>query len=216
MTHTFKTSGSTGEPKTIVHDDLTGYAYSACGLYTYTHRDRVLNLYPVDSIAHKTLTAGPMELLGGENYDLEWNPYAFCRTVEEFKPTVVGMAPGHLLQLLKTKDWYSLDMSGVRGVILGAAPVDQHMINQLHWRGVDTVYHTYGMTENPPPVFIGKNTPTFSLRTVNSHLFEVEFPEGHLHINGKPTNDIFDVDGDTITFLRRTEEAVNTTWKYQP
>lgn len=215
MTHTFKTSGSTGEPKTITHDDLTGYAYNACGLYHYTHRDRVLNLYPVDSIAHKTLTAGPMKLLGGENIDLAWNPYSFCKTFKMFEPTVVGMAPGHLNQLIRTKEWYSLNMTNTR-VILGAAPVDQDMIDNLHFRGVDIVYHTYGSTENPPPFMIGKNTTTFSLRTINSHLFDYEFVDGHLWINGKPTNDIFDINGDTITFLRRTNEAVNTTWKYQP
>lgn len=215
MTHTFKTSGSTGEPKTIQHEDLTPYAYNACGLYAYTHRDRVLNLYPTDSIAHKTLTAGPMELLGGEYLDLEWNPYSFCQAVKKFDPTVIGMAPGHLNQLIKTKDWHSLDLTGTR-VILGAAPINQDMLNQLNWRGVATVYHTYGSTENPPPFMVGKNSTSFSLRTVNSHLFNYEFDNGHLYINGEPTNDIFDVDGDTATFVRRTEEAVNATWKYQP
>ena len=89
-------------------------------------------------------------------------------------------------------------------------PQQQAMIDDFVRKGVKTVANWYGMTEVPPPVFVGYNTESFDFK---SNEYTVEFTdEGECVINGFYTGDLFDVV--TKKFLtRKTIPSNIKTWK---
>jgi long-subunit acyl-CoA synthetase (AMP-forming) len=95
-------------------------------------------------------------------------------------------------------------------MVTGSGPVSQAMIDDFVSKGVQTVANWYGMTEMPPPVFVGYNTESFDFK---SNGYTVEFTdEGECVIDGFYTGDLFDVV--TKKFLMRKNTLSNTrTWK---
>jgi hypothetical protein len=85
------------------------------------------------------------------------------------------------------------------------------MIDAFRDRGVQLVANWYGMTEMPPPVFVGYNTSFFDFTAKNG--YTVDFTdEGECVINGFYTGDLFDIS--TKSFLMRKHVTSNTkTWK---
>ena len=95
-------------------------------------------------------------------------------------------------------------------MVTGSQTVNQSIIDNLKQRGVKHVSNWYGMTEMPPPVFVGSNSESFNFTTKSG--YSVDFTnEGECIINGFFTGDIFDLD--SKKFLRRKDEANNDTWK---
>jgi long-subunit acyl-CoA synthetase (AMP-forming) len=95
-------------------------------------------------------------------------------------------------------------------MVVGSGLCSQEMIDSFRARGVKLVANWYGMTEMPPPVFVGYNSEAFDF--VPKDGYTVEFTdEGECVINGLYTNDMFDVT--TKKFLRRKNNATNSTWK---
>jgi hypothetical protein len=87
------------------------------------------------------------------------------------------------------------------------------MIDAFRDRGVQTVANWYGMTEMPPPVFIGYNSESFDFTPTDG--YTVDFTdEGECVINGLHTGDIFNVT--ERKFLKRKVTANGNTWKTQP
>ena len=86
------------------------------------------------------------------------------------------------------------------------------MITAFRDRGVQTVANWYGMTEQPPPVFVGYNTANFDFTAKQG--YAVEFTDqGECVINGFATGDIFDVK--QKIFLKRKVATNGNTWKTQ-
>ena len=98
-------------------------------------------------------------------------------------------------------------MSSVRYMVTGSQPVSQELIDSLRNKGVQLVANWYGMTEFPPPVFIGYNSSAFDF-TSN---YDIEFENGECIINRHRTGDVFDVN--SRTFLTRKDKVSNDTWK---
>ena len=95
-------------------------------------------------------------------------------------------------------------------MVTGSTLITQPLIDSLRDKGVQTVANWYGMTEMPPPVFIGYNTASFDFTPKNG--YSIDFTEeGECVVNGMLTGDIFDLS--TKTFVRRMVPATNTTWK---
>jgi long-subunit acyl-CoA synthetase (AMP-forming) len=97
-------------------------------------------------------------------------------------------------------------------MVTGSGPVTQLMIDDLLSKGVKTVANWYGMTEQPPPVFVGYNSEQFDFTATPG--YTVEFTDaGECVINGFPTGDLFDVVNKR--FLKRIDEVSSTkTWKH--
>jgi hypothetical protein len=85
------------------------------------------------------------------------------------------------------------------------------MIDDFISKGVNTVANWYGMTEQPPPVFVGYNSEAFDFTPSGD--YAVEFSdEGECIINGFYTGDIFDLP--SRKFLKRKSNSINgNTWK---
>ena len=109
-------------------------------------------------------------------------------------------------------------MSCVKYMVTGSSKIDQSFIDEFKNRGVQKIANWYGMTEAPPPVMIGYDSPTFDLGTINQDRWHVMFrPLGeHIRlaecmINGVATGDIFDME--TMQFHSRKDNSNGKTWK---
>jgi hypothetical protein len=104
-----------------------------------------------------------------------------------------------------------MDLSCVRYMVTGSGKVSQPMIDDFLSKGVKLVANWYGMTENPPPVFLGYNSESFDFTPKQGHVIEFK-DDGECVIDGFDTGDIFDVT--TKLFVRRKSVLTNSsTWK---
>ena len=136
--------------------------------------------------------------------------FNYIKIFKEFQPTYISLIPRHYDILKQTKGWDNFDMSCVRYMVTGSSNITQSMIDAFREKGVQTVANWYGMTEMPPPVFVGYNTAEFDFTPKEG--YSVEFTdEGECVINGWPTGDLFDVK--QKVFLTRKINPNGNTWK---
>lgn len=210
MKVTVLTSGSTDTPKHIFHSDLRPHIERSINEIGLTPSDTVLDVFPANVIAHYTVTAMPAIMSGAHLVSATFDPYTYIKLFNEVQPTYISLIPRHYELLSKTKGWSNFDMSCVRYMVTGSNKISQAMIDDFRARGVQTVANWYGMTEMPPPVFIGYNSESFDFSPAEG--YSVEFTdEGECVINGFKTGDFFDIS--TKKFLHRKVEANGNTWK---
>lgn len=210
---TLFTSGSTKEPKLVFHENIEDHVQRSVKEIGLTKYDRVLNVFPANVIANYTVTAVPALTAGSHLFTTNFEPFSYIKIFKEFQPTFISLIPRHYEILSKTKGWNDLDMSCVRYMVTGSGKVEQTMIDAFLKRGVKIVANWYGMTEMPPPVFIGYNTESFDFTAKKG--YSVDFTdEGECVINGLYTGDLFDIQNKT--FLRRKTSANGNTWKTSP
>lgn len=214
------TSGSTDQPKQIKHSwnyikECAQQSIKEIGL---TSEDRVLDVFPGNTIAHYTITAYPALLSGAELHTAVFNPYEYIECFKHIQPTYISLIPRHLEVLEKTKGFKDLDMSSVRYMVTGSSKIEQKFIDAFRSKGVQTVANWYGMTEAPPPIMVGYNTTSFDFNTINSQRYHVMFHPitatsslAECIINGRSTGDIFDMS--TKEFHSRRIESNGKTWK---
>ena len=99
---TLFTSGSTDEPKQVTHswDKINECARASIKEIGLTSDDRVLDVFPANTIAHYTITAYPSQLAGANLLSANFNPYSYVENFKKFQPTVISLIPKHL-ELLK-------------------------------------------------------------------------------------------------------------------
>ena len=210
MKTTIFTSGSTKKPKQITHNDMLTHIKRSVDEIGLKSDDIVLDVFPSNVIAHYTVTAQPAIYAGAHLIASSFDPYQYIRLFNEFKPTYISLIPRHIEVLNKVKGWDELDMRSVRYMVTGSQPVTQEIINQLRAKGVQTVANWYGMTEMPPPVFVGYNSESFDFTSKPGYVVEFD-NEGECIINGLYTGDIFDLN--TKKFVCRKSNLVGNTWK---
>jgi acyl-coenzyme A synthetase/AMP-(fatty) acid ligase len=155
----------------------------------------------------------PAIAAGAHLFTTNFEAFSYIKIFKEFQPTYISLIPRHYEILSKTKGWDDLDMSCVRYMVTGSSNITQELIDAFRVRGVQTVANWYGMTEMPPPVFVGYNTAGFDFKPKDG--YSVEFTdEGECVINGWHTGDIFDVE--RKIFLQRKASLNGNTWKTAP
>tara|TARA_B100000085_G_C18517285_1_gene502150 strand:- start:650 stop:1327 length:678 start_codon:yes stop_codon:yes gene_type:complete len=220
-TITLYTSGSTDVPKQVTHSwthlqECARWSAKEIGL---TPEDRVLDVFPGNTIAHWTITAFPAFLSGAQYTSSLFGTYTYPELFNRIKPTFISLIPRHLELLKNTKGFKDLDMSCVRYMVTGSSKIEQSFIDEFKSRGVQKIANWYGMTEVPPPVFIGYDSPAFDFSTINQDRWHVMFMPlqatqnnlQHCIINGRSTGDIFNLD--TNEFHGRLDDANGKTWK---
>jgi long-subunit acyl-CoA synthetase (AMP-forming) len=205
------TSGSTDEPKEISHpwEFISSCAKQSVDEIKLTSNDIVLDVFPGNTIAHYTVTALPARIARATLISANFNPYTYIELFNKYRPTYISLIPKHWDLLSKTKGWDNFDMSCVRYMVTGSGTCSQTLIDSFLSRGVQLVANWYGMTEMPPPVFIGYNSENFDFDTAKN--YNVEFDNGECIIDGWHTGDIFDVA--ERKFLKRKDTANGKTWK---
>ena len=211
MTLTLLTSGTTKEPKTVIHswnyiENCIQRSIKEIGL---TQHDVVLDVFPANTIAHYTVTAMPAYRAGAQLISAKFEAIDYLQRFNQCRPTYIALIPRHWELLKEHPEWNNMDLSCVRYMVTGSGPVSQAMIDDFVSKGVKTVANWYGMTEQPPPVFIGYNTESFDFK---SNGYTVEFTDdGECVIDGFYTGDLFDIE--TKMFQRRKSGSNGTTWK---
>jgi long-subunit acyl-CoA synthetase (AMP-forming) len=213
MALTLLTSGTTKDPKQITHSweyihNAIQRSVKTIGL---TKNDVVLDVFPGNTIAHYTVTAMPAHHVGCQLISAKFEADDYLKKFNQYRPTYIALIPRHWELLKETDEWSQMDLSSVRYMVTGSGPVSQQMIDDFISKGVNTVANWYGMTEQPPPVFVGCNSEAFDFTP--SRDYAVEFSdEGECIINGFYTGDIFDLP--SRKFLKRKSNSINgNTWK---
>jgi len=207
---TLFTSGSTKQPKEVSHKDMAFHISRSIKEIGLTSKDIVLDVYPANVIAHYTVTAMPAITAGSHLISMNFDAYKYIRLFKKYQPTFISLLPKHIEVLEKTKGWEDLDMRCVRYMVTGSQLIEQIMIDKLRLKGVQLVANWYGMTEMPPPVFVGYNIASFDFTPKDG--YAVEFSkEGECIINGMATGDLFNLI--TCCFIQRKETANGQTWK---
>lgn len=209
------TSGTTKEPKEVFFswESLHIHAQRSVTEVCLTNTDIVLDVFPGNTIAHYTVTAMPAKLAGAKLITANFDPYSYMRLVNKYQPTYTGLIPRHWEILSKTKGWDSFDMSSIRYMVVGSGRCSQEMIDSFLARGVKLVANWYGMTEMPPPVFVGYNSEAFDITPKEG--YTVEFADdGECVVNGHYTGDIFNIE--TNQFIKRKVAPNGSTWKTRP
>lgn len=206
------TSGSTSDPKEVVipWETVEQHALRSINEMELTKADTVLDVFPSNTIAHYVVTSFPAQLAGSNLITAQFEPYNYIKLFEKYQPTVISLIPRHWQILTKTKGWADFDMSCVRYMIVGSGVCSQAMIDDFKSKGVQRVANWYGMTEMPPPVFVGYDSEAFDFTPKEG--YAVEFAaDGECIINGYRTGDVFDLV--TKKFLKRKVESNGSTWK---
>jgi long-subunit acyl-CoA synthetase (AMP-forming) len=212
MTLTLLTSGTTKEPKKVNHswnyiENCIQRSIKEIGL---NQNDIVLDVFPANTIAHYTVTAMPAYRAGAQLISAKFETTEYIKMFKKHRPTYIALIPRHWELLKEHTEWNNMDLSCVRYMVTGSGPVTQVMIDDFVSKGVKTVANWYGMTEQPPPVFVGYNSEQFDFRSKED--YTVEFTdEGECIINGFHTGDLFDTAN--RIFLKRKLESNGITWK---
>jgi long-subunit acyl-CoA synthetase (AMP-forming) len=213
MPLTLLTSGTTKEPKTVVHswDYIEKCIQRSIEEIKLTQNDIVLDVFPANTIAHYTVTAMPAFRAGAQLVSAKFEAIDYLQRFNQCRPTYIALIPRHWEILKEHVEWNNMDLSCVRYMVTGSGPVSQTMIDDFLNKGVQTVANWYGMTEMPPPVFVGYNTSSFDFTARDG--YSVEFTdEGECIINGFYTGDLFDTN--TKVFCNRKTDTLNiNTWK---
>ena len=213
MSLTLLTSGTTKEPKTVIHswDYVENSIQRSIKTIGLTKSDIVLDVFPANTIAHYTVTAMPAYRAGAQLVSAKFEAIDYLQRFNQCRPTCIALIPRHWEILKEHPEWNNMDLSSVRYMVTGSGPVSQIMIDDFLNKGVKTVANWYGMTEQPPPVFLGYNSEQFDFTSREG--YTVEFADdGECIINGFYTGDLFDVA--TKKFLMRKTALSNIkTWK---
>lgn len=213
MSLTLLTSGTTKPPKTVIHtwDYIEKCIASTINEVKLTSMDTVLDVFPGNTIAHYTITAMPAYRAGAKLISAKFEAIDYIEKIKQYQPSYIGLIPRHWEILKEKNEWNNVDLSCVRYMVTGSSKVPQEMIDDFLSKGVNIVANWYGMTEMPPPVFIGYNSEQFDFTARKGHVIEFK-DDGECVIDGFETGDIFDVE--KKIFLRRKSTNVNSiTWK---
>lgn len=146
------TSGTTGRPKgaMLTHGNLTWNTFNLLVDVPFGHDEVTLVSAPLFHIAALAQTLLPTLLKGGRillepSFEVE-------RTfdlVEGEGVTVMFGVPAMFAFLAQSPRWASADLSGLRHLLCGGAPVPEPLIRTYQERGL-TFLQGYGMTETAP------------------------------------------------------------------
>ena len=149
-------SGTTGLPKGVMltHRNLVAnllMAQSAMGHYYTSADDKFVgalpffHIYGLTALIHQTLHRG-IEVVVMPAFDME----LFLRTIQEHKITFIYVAPPILVRLSRDKIVDQYDLSSVKMITSGAAPLTKELVDAVHKRLHIKINQSYGLSETSP------------------------------------------------------------------
>jgi fatty-acyl-CoA synthase len=162
------TSGTTGRPKgaMLTHSNIWWNNVNALLTMDSAEDDVSLNSAPLFHIGGLNVTT-LISLMKGSHMVLheQFDPEAFFDDVVRYRVTKHFAVPAMLLFLSQHERFAAADLSSLRSIIVGGAPVPEPLLRTYIARGV-TLHQGYGMTETAPMItFL---TPEWSLAKLGS------------------------------------------------
>jgi fatty-acyl-CoA synthase len=146
------TSGTTGRPKGVqlTHANLAWNTFNML-IDVDLHADEVtLVTAPMFHVAALNQTALPTFVKGGRSVLVPaFDPDASLDLIERHRVTFMFGVPSMFQAIAAAPGWASADLSSVRSMICGGAPVPESLTRAYQRRGL-TFMQGYGMTETAP------------------------------------------------------------------
>ena len=162
------TSGTTGHPKgaMLTHGNLTWNCYNLLVDLDLAGDDVALVSAPLFHTAALNHTALPVFLKGGTNVLVgRFDPAQSFDLIAEHRITLVFGVPAMFQQIALSPRWADADLSSLRILHCGGAPVPMPLIRTYQDRGL-TFVQGFGMTEASPGVLLLR--PDDSVRKAGS------------------------------------------------
>jgi acyl-CoA synthetase (AMP-forming)/AMP-acid ligase II len=144
------TSGTTAEPKGVVHshNTLIAETTSLRELLGIGPESVALAAFPAGHIAGvlnvlRTFVSGTSSVLMDQ-----WDPVIGAELVERYRCTSTSGAPYHLTSLMEAAHANGRDVSSLRGYMVGAASVPPALVREADAFGI-RAYRAYGSSEHP-------------------------------------------------------------------
>lgn len=144
------TSGSTGRPKGVVldHANVTAMTTSMREHFRLSEQDHCLLILPLFHVnALMVSVLGPLLAGGRVSVVGRFSPASFFEQVERLRPTYFSAVPTIYSLLVSLPESVRPDVSSLRYVICGAAPVSRELLEACQDRFGFTMVEGYGLTE---------------------------------------------------------------------
>jgi fatty-acyl-CoA synthase len=146
------TSGTTGTPRgvTLTHDNLTWNTFNVLIDVDVSHDEVTLVSAPLFHTAALNQTFLPTFIKGGTAVlESTFDPQRTLALIAEHRVTWMFGVPAMFQALAAAPGWAEADLSSIRAVEAGGAPVPEELIRAYQARGL-TFMQGYGMTEASP------------------------------------------------------------------
>ena len=150
------TSGTTGRPKGVMltHGNVTWNAINFISSVDYRAEDVTVAIAPFFRVGGTGVNVLPLLFRGGTVVIPEQpGPDGILDALERHRVTIGFGNPDSLADLRRTPRWASADLSALRFIITGGAPVPEPLIRAYQARGI-SLLQGYGLSEAAPFVLL--------------------------------------------------------------
>ena len=148
------TSGTTGQPKgaMLTHGNLWANNINWMLAVDYAANDTVLNCAPLFHVGGLCVTVLPTLLAGGHVVlQRSFVAEGFLRAIKRHRVSVAFAVPAMLLAVTQLSAFNQADLSSLRLIIAGGAPVPEPLLRLFNGRGIP-MSQGFGMTESASAV----------------------------------------------------------------